>query len=823
MMDTLLQDLRYAARTLLKSPGFTAVAVLTLGLGIGANTAVFTLVNAALFRAPPGTRPHELVWLAATREFPEQPGRPRSYQRRFSVPEYRDYAARATAFTGLSAYQDVALALGSGGEPERISGLLVSGNYFQLLGLVPAVGRFFVPEEDRDPGAHPVVVLSHGLWRRRFGSDSGIVGKDVTVNGRRFTVAGVAPAGFVGIQLGEPAELFMPLAMVAVAMPRSADLLEQRYAGWLQIVGRLKPGTTVAAAGAEVAMLAAQLAQAYPQALEATSAEVTPLSGGLDPGNRQEALPIFVLLMAVPAVVLLIACANVANLLLARAAGRRREIGIRLALGATRWRLLRQLLTESVLLALCAGAAGMLLSFWLNDVLLAVSRAPTEIELALKPDARVLAFTIAVAAVTGVLFGLAPALGATRPDVVPALKEEGIALGRRVRRSRLTGAFVVAQVAMSLVLLVTAGLFLRSLDKALDVNPGFDPTNRISLSFDLGIQGYSERQRGTFYARLLERVRAMPGVEAASLASPLPLSGRIIGTAVAIEGVDPDAGAVPVNLGAIAPQYFTTLGVPLVGGRDFSTTDGPGAPLVTIINETLARRLWPDQDPLGRRLRLYGRDEPVREVIGVAKDGKYDELTESPRGFLFLPERQRADLSDIALVVKTSGDPRPLAAALSTAVHELDATLPIFRLETLDQALRNRLDKERGASSLLGVFGTLALLLAALGLYGVMAYAVSQRTREIGIRVALGARQSDVLKQFVGEGVRLAAVGVVVGLALSVGLTRVIVRFLYGVTATDAATFAAGALLLCVVAVIASWFPARRAARVDPMVALRSE
>jgi predicted permease len=815
-MDALLQDIRYAVRTLLKSPGFTAVAVLTLGLGIGANTAVFTLVNAALFRAPPGTRPHELVWLAATRDFPDQPGRPRSYQRRFSMPEYRDYVVRTTSFTGLSAYQDVALALGSGGEPERVGGLLVSGNYFQVLGLLPAAGRFFVPEEDRDPGAHPVVVLSHGLWRRRFASDSSVVGTGITVNGRRFTVVGVAPPGFVGIQLGEPSELFMPLAMVAVAMPRSAELLEQRYAGWLQIVGRLKPRGTAAAAGAEVGTVAAQLAQAYPETMEGTSAEVSPLSGGLDPGNRREALPIFVLLMAVPALVLLIACANVANLLLARAAGRRREIGIRLALGATRWRLLRQLLTESVLLALCAGAAGMLLSFWLNDILLAVSRAPTEIELALKPDVRVLAFTLVVAVTTGLLFGLVPALGATRPDLAPALKE-------RLGRSRLARAFVVAQVAISLILLVTAGLFLRSLDKALDVNPGFDPANRISLSFDLGIQGYTDRQRGVFYARLLERIRAIPGVRAASLASPLPLSGRVIGSAVSLEGVDPDAAGVPVNLGAFAPEYFETMGAPLMRGRDFAATDGPGAPLVAIVNETLARRLWGNEDPLGRRLRLYGRDEPYREVVGVAKDGKYDELTESPRGFLFLPERQHADLSDISLVVKTAGDPRQLTGALSAAVHELDPALPIFRLETLEQALRNRLDKERGASSLLGVFGTLALLLAALGLYGVMAYAVTQRTREIGIRVALGARQADVLRQFVGEGVRLAAVGVVIGMALSVALTRVIARFLYGVTATDATTFAAGAALLCAVAVLASWFPARRAARVDPMIALRAE
>ena len=817
-MDALFQDLRYAIRGLAKTPGFTLVAVLTLALGIGANSSVFTLVNAALFRPVAAPHAERLVWLAGTRENPRE--QYVSLRRQFSYPEVRDYAAQLTHLTGLGAYQDIPLALGSGGEPQRVTGTIVSSGYFDVLQQRAVAGRFFATTDDV-PGATPVAVLSHRLWQRRFGGATDLVGRDIIVNGRPFTVIGVAPEGFIGTDLGDPVDLWVPLGAAAIAMPDGARLLELRNANWLRVIGRLKPGATLAQADAEARTVAARIAAANPDLLEGNGARVTPLGGGLDPGNRQEAVPVFMLLMAVPVLVLLIACANVANLMLARAAARRREVGIRLALGASRWRLFTQLLTEALVLTLLAGAVGMLVSVWLNDLLIAVSHLPPDVAVALTPDARVLGFTTVVALATGMIFGLVPALGASRPDLVPALKDEGGGLGRQVRRSRLVSSFVVAQVALSLVLLVTAGLFLRTLGKALRVDPGVETSHAVAVSFDLRLQGYDAAREGTFYTRLLERVRGLPGVTAASLASPMPLDDRLINSFVLREGMPEDAEAIPISYASTWPEYFAAIGAPLVRGRDFTTRDVSEAPLVAIVNETLARRLWPDQDPIGKRLRFSFRDEPFLEVVGVARDGKYHELTEQPRGFVYVPERQRADLSDITLLVRTAGDPRSLLPALGEAVHALDRSLPLFQAITLEDALQQRLDKERGASSVLGVFGGLALLLAALGLYGVMAYAVAQRTREVGVRMALGAERLRVLRQFVGEGVRLATIGIVIGLVLAAALTRVIAQFLYGITPTDVLTFALCAAVLGSVAALASFIPARRAANVDPMVALR--
>jgi predicted permease len=817
MMDALVHNLRYATRALLKTPGFTAVAVATLALGIGANSSVFTLVNAALFRPVAAPRHEELVWLAATNEPGDRAGL--SFQRTLAYPEFKDYEAQVTSVT-LTAYQDIPLALGSGGEPERVTGLIVSGSYFNVLGFRPVAGRFFSPEDDVR-GATPVVVITHTLWQRRFDGASDLIGRDITINGRPFTVIGIAPPGFVGTELGSPVEMWVTFATAKIAMPDGETLVDDRRAHWLRSFGRLKPGTTIAQADAQARAVGARLAAEMPEFHEGQSARITPLAGGLDPGNRSEALPIMLLLMAVPFLVLLIACANVANLMLARAAARRREIAIRLSMGATRWRLLSQLLTEAMLLTLVAAAAGLLLSYWLNDLLMAVSNLPPDIAIALTPDRRVVGFTAVVATATGLFFGLLPAIGATRPDLVPALKDEGGGLGRQVRRSRLVSSFVVAQVALSLVLLVTAGLFLRSLGKALRVDPGLDTSHAIALSFDLRIQGYDREQQGVFYSRLLERVHGLPGVTAVSLSSPMPLGNRLISTPVAAEGPNDDDVNVQVSYAAIWPGYFDAIGSPLVRGRDFTTHDVDGSPLVAIINETLARRLWPDQEAIGKRLRFPGRPKRYVEVVGVARNGKYHELTEAPRGFIYVPERQRADLSDITLLVRTSGNPRVLIPELGQAIHTLDRNLPLFQVVTLEDALRARLDKEMGASSVLGVFGGLALLLAALGLYGVMAYAVAQRTREVGVRMALGAAQVQVLRQFVGEGVRLAGVGIVIGVLLAAALTRVIQRFLYGITPTDALTFALCAGLLGAVAAMASLIPARRAAKVDPMVALR--
>ena len=818
-MSSLAADFRYAIRSLAKTPGFTVVAILTLALGIGANSSVFTLVNAALFRPVPAPHSDQLVRLAATRaEGPSR--RATSFRRAFSYPEFRDYTTQLRSLASLAAFQDIPLSLGSGGEPERTKGLITSATYFRVLGFRPAAGRFFNSEDDV-PGATPVTVISHALWQRRFGSAPDLVGRAITINGRPFTVIGVAPERFAGTELGLAIELWVPFASARVAMPDGGTLLEDRTAPWLRAFGRLGPGVTLDQADAEARTIATRLATAYPAILEGNSARVIPMTGGLDPGNRQEAGPILGLLMAVPALVLLIACANVANLMLARATSRRREVGIRVALGATRGRLFMQLLTESLVLTLLAGAIGLLLSFWLNDLLIAVSELPPEVAVALTPDIRVLGFTAAVALFTGVLFGLAPALGASRTDLVPTLKGEGGGLGLQVRRSRLVSSLVVAQVALSLVLLVAAGLFLRTLGKALRVDPGVDTSHAVAVSFDLRIQGYDAARQGAFYTQLLERVRGLPGVTAASLASPMPLGSRLISSTVAAEGPNQDDANVQVSYAAVWPAYFTAAGTSLTRGREFTTRDVAGAPPVVIVNETLAHRLWPGQDPIGKRLRFGG--EPFLEVVGVARDGKYHELTERPRGFLYVPERQRADLSDITLLVRTAGDPRSLIPVLGEAVHALDRSLPLFQAITLEDALRQRLDGERGASSVLGVFGGLALLLAALGLYGVMAYAVAQRTREVGVRMALGAERPRVLRQFVGEGMRLATIGIVIGLVIAAALTRVIAQFLYGITATDVFTFALCAAVLGSVAALASFIPARRAAQVDPMVALRYE
>ena len=825
-MNGFLADLRYGARQLMRAPGFTVVAVLTLALGIGANTTVFSLLNAALFRQVDAPQPSRLVWLVGTSD-------DRSRFRSLSFPEYREHAARDSVFSGLMTYQDVPLSLGSGGEPERVTGLLVTGNYFAVLGIRPALGRVFLPDEDRTLGTHPVAVLGYNLWSRRFGADSTILGRAIVLNGRSFSVIGVAPKGFFGIDLGQQGDVWLPMAMIGQAWPGNANLLDARNYTWLRAVGRLRPGVSMDQARLAAGATGQALAREWPETLEHTSASIEPLAGGLDPNNRNEAFPVFMLLMAVPGMVLLIACSNAANLLLARASGRQREIGVRLALGASRGRLIRMLVAESLLLGTAAGLLGMLTSYWLTSIVSALGQVPAEVNNVIEPDGRVLAFTMTLGILTGLVFGLAPAIGATRPALVPALKGEGIA-GGRFRRSRLVNLFVAAQVSASLVLLVVAGLLLRTLAKATRVDIGFSPQHGAVASFDLIVQGYDRPRRDVFYQELLQRVRALPGVTAASLTSEMPLSGRMTGAAVLTEGEDPGPGAAPSNarprngrqvyLSTVFPAFFHTLGVALIAGRDFTDRDDASAPGVVIVNETLAAQLWPGQSPLGKRLRFTGPNERLLEVVGVAHDGKYDDLTERPQAYLYLPRAQQMRFAaDMTLLLRTAGDAGPILPVLRSVIREMDRNLPIYHVRTLEEHVRLRLDKQRGASALLGAFGALALILATLGLYGVMAYAVAQRTREIGIRIALGATQHGVLGMVVGEGMKMAAAGIVIGLALSAALTRFIARFLYGVTATDLATFVAVAALLTAVAAAASFIPARRATRVDPVVALRSE
>ncbi len=815
-MNTLLQDLRYAARSLLRSPGFALVAVVTLALGIGANTALFGLLNALLFRSLPGLNDADrLLWVSHV-------FRPVGVAFPMPYSDHLAYRDRAGVFSDRAVVTGAPAALG-GGEPERVRAQLVSANFFQTLGVRPALGRAFLPEEGRTPGTHSVAVISDALWRRRFDADPRVIGRRVVVNGTSFTVVGVAPPRFGGLEIEKPADLWVPVMMHAQVMPTADDLFNPHGGPRFSVIGRLRPGVSAEQADAAVRTVARQLAAASPKQWEQIRAAVAPVRGLVGPDDR-DTPPLVALAAGVTGIVLLIACANLANLLLARGAARRREIGIRLALGASRARIIRQLLTESTLLALLGGALGLLVAFWATDVFLAL--LPISVPLDFTLDARVLGVTLALALGTGLLFGLAPALGAARPDVVPALKED---TGGGVRRSRLQGTLVVAQVALSLVLLVGAGLLMRSLQKAGGLDVGFDGrADVLTASLDLGVQGYTPEASRAFYRELLARAEALPDVRSASLAALVPLNGTMFGTEVTIEGRPPEPARFGTGnmhfLNNVWPGFFRTIGTPLVRGRDFTAEDREGAPGVVILNETAARRFWPGEDPLGKRIRLGDEESPLLTVVGIAKDGRYDGLGEDEATYFYRPEMQAPSYrSDLTLFVRTTGDASRLIPALRAEVRTMDPNLPVFHVRTLQQVIDEQLSGHRIGRLLLAGFGGLAMLLAMIGLYGVMAYRVAQRTREIGVRTALGARGRDVLALFVGEGVRLAAIGIGLGLVLAAALARVLRSVILGVTPTDPATFAAVTLLLTGVALLASYLPARRAARVEPIIALRSE
>jgi putative ABC transport system permease protein len=820
-MDSFLQDLRYAARQLRRTPAFSVVAVLTLALGIGVNSALFSLLSAVFLQPLPGVvDAGRLVWVAGLTE-------PGGHATNLSYPGYVDFRDRAKSFTALAAFGDTPFSIGGGTTPERVRGQVVSGNFFTVLGTTLAAGRGFRPEEDQTPLTHPVAVISHRYWQRRFGGDPAAVGRQVIINGQPFTIVGVAPRGFNGVDIGEMRDVWVPAAMQAVAMPTMPKLLTAANSWWLKAAGRLAPGATVEQARAEIRTIARQQRLADPKAYEGVTAMVAPMRNGMPPGDGDEAVPIAAFAAAVTALVLLIVCANVANLLLARAVARRREIGVRLALGAGRARLVRQLLTESVVLSVVGAGLGVLIAAWAVDLILAQMPVPLDVRVNLT----VLGGSLALAGATGIIFGLTPALDATRPSVVPALRDD--AVGRSAHRSRLQGGFVVAQVALSLVLLVAAGLFLRSIGKARRVNPGFDATQRIAaVSFDLALQGYDRTRADAFYARALEQARGLPGVERATLANLVPLAGRMVGYEVlteeesrqAIAGRGRRDGHVAYN-SVVWPGFFRTIDLPIVRGREFADADAAGATPVAVVNEVLAERLWPGENPLGKRIRL-SQNEPSIEVIGVAQTAKYDEVSEDPRPYFYLPGPQRRGEvagGSISLIVRSRDDATPLLRRLDAMLHAMDADLPLFELRTLDQFVRERLDAKRIGSLVLAIVGAFALLLATVGVYGVMAYSVSQRTREIGVRMALGARNGDVYRLFIGEGARLGLIGVGIGVVLAAALTRVISSMLYGVSATDALTFGGVAVLLGGASLLASWLPARRAARVDPMVALRND
>ncbi|HWW77332.1 MAG TPA: ABC transporter permease, partial [Pyrinomonadaceae bacterium] len=722
-----------------------------------------------------------------------------------------------------------------GAEPELLRGELVTANYFDVLGVRAQLGRAFLEDEGRDPSR--VVVISDRLWRTRFGADPSVVGRQVTLNGLGFTVVGVAPEKFVGTEVGLDRELWVPLSLEPVLNPQTAErqareghvgesLLRERHSYWLAVFGRLKSGVTREQAGAEMDAVARRVAasagdRVSPEMLRRV--QPLALSGGLDPRDREEALPIAGIIMGIVGLVLLIACANIAGLLVARGAVRRRETAVRQALGASRARLVRQWLTESVLLGLAGGAAGLLLALWANDLVVSYASATPLASLDLGLDFRVLAFTLLVSAGAGIVFGLAPALQASRLDIVTALKTEDALARAGSRRSRLRAVFVTAQVTLSVVLLVCAGLFIRSLQSAHTIDPGFRVERALTVPVDLGLLRYKEDEGRAFYRELLARVSAQPGVESASLVRFAQLGTSFAQGQVFAEGktADGDEGT-STGFNIVGPRYLGTMGTRLVRGRDFTDADREGAPGVVVVNETLARMLWPEEDALGKRLSFEGAGGPFYEVVGVARDGSYRSLGDRSRPYVYRPVMQSFE-PKMTLVVRTSGEPTALAGAVRGQLRALDPNLPVADVRTLAEQFDLSLLPSRVAAWTLGGFGLLALALAAIGVYGVVSYSVAQRTREIGVRVALGASRRDVLRLVLGDGLKMVAAGLAVGLLLAFAATRLVAGFLYGVTASDPLTFAFVPLLLLTVALAAGYLPARRATKVDPLVALRYE
>jgi predicted permease len=824
MIADLWQDLRYGARMLIKSPGFTAVAALSLALGIGANTAIFSLVDKVMIRKLPVEEPDRLVTVSVNSG--------RGLGTVFTYPDFADYRARNEVFEDLVCYAQRALTLNEGGRAERIQGTIVSGNYFTALRVRPALGRGFLAEEDKTRGTHPVVMLSYGLWQRRFGADPGLVGKAVNLNGVNFTVVGIAPPEFTGTVPGITPDVYVPVMMQGQVSPSwKMDPLfgpRSRNLSWLEVLGRLKPGISREQAASAMTVLGSQVASANPNPDGSPRFEP---KFALEDGGRGHTYLLrdlrfpLQMLMATVGLILVIASANVANLLLARAGARQKEIAVRLAIGAGRARLIRQLLTESALLSTLGGVGGLALAASISGLVISYTppNAFSALTLDNRLDWRVLGFTLAISLLTGILFGLAPALSASRSDLVSTLKDETSLLGKRVRRLSLRNLLVVAQVALSVIVLVGAGLCVRSLQKLLAVDAGFDPSKILVMSADVSLSGYDNERGLRFFSDLLERVKLLRGVEAVSVAAQTPLSSGV-NSILKAEGYTPESGEdLSSDFNIVGPDYFLTMNIPLLHGREFGMSDVATAPQVVIINETAARRFWPNQNPVGRRLTL-GRapDEEVRDIVGVVKDSKYRRLNEEARPAMYSPFAQdyRANMT---LHVRTADEPGAMVAAVRREAQALDASLPLYGVRTLEEQKSNSLYTSRLAATLLTVFGLLALGLAAVGLYGVMTYAVNRRVRELGIRMALGAQSRDVLKLVLTQGVKLALLGVGIGLLAAFALTRWMESLLFGVRPTDPLTFTVITVVLTLVALVACWIPARRATKVDPLIALRGE
>jgi len=824
-MESWIQDARYALRTLVRTPGFTAVAVISLALGIGVNTAVFSVINAVVLQPWPITDPASVIAVYTSEEGNDQIDyAPASY------PDYVDYRERNETFSGVAAYAMRPMTLGDAGQSDLILGEIVSGNYFEVMGVRPALGRGFLPAEDAAVGSGPVAVLGHQAWQRRFAGDPTILGRSIEINGHAVTIVGVAPEGFGSMSSRNmAAEVFLPLSMRNIVVPRR-DMATDRAGRWLWVAGRLKPGTTVEQASANLATIAGSLEQAYPDTNEGRAVRLLPLDHvKIHPAADGALSAASAVLMVVVGFVLLIACANVANLLLARAAPRRKEIAIRLAIGASRVRIVRQLLTESIVLAGLGGVLGLGLSAITGKLLVqALGRIelsfPVQLALDLQPDGSVLAFTALVSVMTGVVFGLAPALRSVRGDLSHAVKGDGNAGVGTSRRSHLRDVLVVVQVATSVVLLIGAGLFLRSLQQAGRIDPGFEVDRVLAASLPLDLRGLGEDDGPVLYDALYERLATIPGARTVALTSHVPLSMDIHNSNALPEGV---AAADPrdwpaIDTAVVGPGFFDAMEISILRGRGFVRLDDATAPRVVVVNDTFAERYWSGQDPIGRHVRLGTKDEDVAEVIGVVETTKYRTLGEGPRPYFYESIYQNYQ-GRVTLLVRAAGAPEALARPVRDEIRAIDAGMPVFAVGSLAQRIGVALLLPRAGALLFGIFGMLGLVLATLGVYGVMSYLVSQSTREIGIRLSLGARPVDVLSQVMRTGLTRVGVGVGLGLAAAFGVTRALRAVLYGVTPTDTLTFCGTALFLFAVAAVACAVPARRASRVDPMVALRHD
>jgi putative ABC transport system permease protein len=804
-MIALLQDVRYALRMLRKNPAFTAIAIIALALGIGANTAIFSLVNGILLRPLPFPEPDRIVYFEGRN--PSQG----ITESNISFPDFTDWSQQTDLFASTAAYYAGSANLAAdGAEPERVPRAGVTTSFFNVLGVQPALGRAFLPDDDQAKKP-TVAIMSHGLWKRRFGADPGVIGKQVQISARAMTIIGVMPNGF---EFPEQTQIWTTSSLEPAEEPRDNRSLSA--------IARLKPGVELRQTQSRISAINAQLAQQFPDTNRGWDASLSVLHERL----VREAKPSLIALLGAVGFVLLIACANVANLLLARSAARQKEIAIRAAMGASRARVVRQMLTESVLLSAIGGIAGVLLSLWLTDVLVSIlpEGAPRVDQVGI--DYRVLAFALGISALTGLIFGLAPALQASKLDVSSSLKEGG-RTGEGHRRTSARALLLIGEVALSLVLLVGAGLLIKSFVRIQEVRPGFNPHNVLVASVALPGAKYKDAQTPEFFRQLIERLKASPGVQAVGGGVTLPLSASNynIGRAFIPEGRPLIADeSINANFSTITGDYFGALQIPLLAGRTFEVRDNAEAPKVVVINESAAKRHFGSPAAaIGKRLSIWRDEKFMREIVGVVGDTKAASLDAENIAQIYVPHAQDQDWNFMALVIRTAGDPAAFATSLRREVQAVDKDQPVYNVRAFDDVVRNSLGTRRVSMQLFTVFAIAALLLAAVGIYGVMAYSVTQRTQEIGIRMALGAQRRDVLTLIVRDGMILAAGGVVLGLLASAGLTRLMSNLLYGVSALDLTTFALVSLILGLVAFLACWWPAHRASSVDPIVALRTE